>query len=422
MSSSTYTGRRQRLEENHPVMAEKKLRVLHVGKYYPPHPGGMETHLQSLCGEMKQSIDVEVIVSSDGRRTSEELVDGIKVTRLGTVCNVAAAPVTPSMVRRIRQARADIVHLHLPNPTAILAYLASGHPGRLVITYHSDIVRQKLLSRFFWPVLRHALNRAEAIIASSPNYIESSTVLTEYRQRCRVIPFGIPLQQFQRPDASEIRRIRERYGWRLVLGVGRLVYYKGFEYLIRAMAGVDGHLLIVGDGPLRPDLERMARESGVEDRVTILSDVKDVSPYYHAADVFVLSSVARSEAFGIVQLEAMACGKPVINTDLDSGVPFVSPHGVTGLTVPPANPERLSEAINNLLNDPIHRVEFGKAGRRRVKKEFSVAVMAERTLQLYQEVMEARLSESARRFQPGRRMPEQESLNPAAAGSKLHTL
>ena len=387
MSSSTYTDRRQRLEENHSVMAEKRLRVLHVGKYYPPHPGGMETHLQALCGELKQSVEVEVIVSSDGRRTSEELVDGIKVARLGTMCSVAAAPISPSMVRRIRQTRADIVHLHLPNPTAILAYLASGHPGRLIITYHSDIVRQKLLSRFFWPVLRHALNRAEAIIASSPNYIESSTVLTEYRQRCRVIPFGIPLKQFDQPDASEIRRIRERYGRRVILGVGRLVYYKGFEYLIRAMGGVDGHLMIVGDGPLRSHLEGVARESGVEDRVTILSSVKDVSPYYHAADVFALSSVARSEAFGIVQLEAMACGKPVINTDLDSGVPFVSPHGVTGLTVPPANPERLSEAINRLLDDPIHRVELGKAGQRRVEKEFSLALMAERTLQLYQEVM-----------------------------------
>lgn len=363
------------------------LRVLHVGKFYPPHPGGMETHLQALCGELKRSVNVEVVVASDERRSIEEMIDGVRVARLGTLLNLAAAPVCPQMLGRIRDARADIVHIHWPNPAAVLAYLASGHRGRLVFTYHSDIIRQKLLRKPFWPVLRHALNRADAIIVASPNYVNTSPVLRMFRDRCRIIPFGIPLAKFDRADEIEVSKIRGEYGQRIVLGVGRLVYYKGFQYLIRAMKDVTGQLLIVGSGPLHRELEREARACGISERVRFLTNVRDVAPYYHAASVFALPSVARSEAFGIAQLEAMACGKPVVNTDLDSGVPFVSPGGLTGLTVPPANAGALGRAINTLLDDPTLSAEYGRAGRRRVEQEFNLEAMTRRTLQVYNEVV-----------------------------------
>ena len=363
------------------------LRVLHVGKYYPPHRGGMETHLQDLCGGLKRSVEIEVLVASDAGRTTEELVDGVRVTRVGTAFDLSAAPVCPQMVHKIRRAKADLVHIHLPHPTAILAYLMSGHRGRLIFSYHSDIIRQRVLSKAFWPIQQHALKRAGAIIAASPNYLSTSPALSKFEGRCRVIPYGIPLGQFDRPNAIEVARIRKKYGPRIVLGVGRLVYYKGFEYLIRAMKDVDARLLIVGDGPLRDRLEREARACGLEERVTLLTDVEDVVPYYHAAALFALPSVARSEAFGIVQLEAMACGKAVVNTDLNSGVTFASPGGVTGLTVPPANAEALARAINTLLDDTALSARMGLAGRRRVEREFDLDVMTRRTLELYEEVM-----------------------------------
>jgi glycosyltransferase involved in cell wall biosynthesis len=379
-------GRRP-LAERAPLGDLSGLRVLHVGKFYPPHPGGMETHLRALCGELKQSIKVEVVVASDGREEFEEIVDGVKVSRLGTPFNLAAAPVCPQMVKRIRASGADIVHLHWPNPMAVLAYLASGQRGRLVFTYHSDIIRQRLLRKPFWPVLRHALNRADAIVVTSPNYLNSSPVLQKFRERCRVIPFGVASEQFDLTDALEVSKIRRRYGPRIVLGVGRLVYYKGFAYLIRAMKDVRGHLVIVGSGPLHAELEREARACGVRERVTILTNVEDVRPYYHAADLFALPSVARSEAFGIVQLEAMACGKPVVNTRLASGVPFVSPDGLTGVTVPPADARTLGQAINHLLDDPALSAEYGRAGRRRVEQDFTLEAMTRRTLRVYGEVM-----------------------------------
>jgi len=369
------------------VKVERKLRILHIGKYYPPHSGGMESHLEALCGELKRTVDLEVVVAaSDGSETSTEILDGVPVTRLAKLVNLRSAPICPKLVRKIRDSRADLVHIHLPNPWAILAYLASGHRGPLVLTYHSDVIRQKVLSRFFKPLLRYALRRADAIIVTSFNYIDSSDVLPRFRNKCRVIPFGIRLERFQQPDAAQVKKLRRLYGPRIVLGVGRLVYYKGFEYLIDAMRFVEGRLLIVGNGPLQRVLQEKAESCGVKQRVTFLTDVDDVSPYYHAADVFALPSVARSEAFGIVQLEAMACGKPVVNTNLDSGVPSVSLNGVSGVTVEPANSEALGQAISALLADSLRRTAYGRAGQRRVEQFFSLEEMTRQTLALYYEV------------------------------------
>ena len=364
-----------------------QLRVLHIGKYYPPYRGGMESHLEILSEELNRRVDLKVIVANTSRHTTRDLIDGVEVTRVGKLFDLSSAAVCPSLAVEIRRAKADIVHIHWPNPTAVLAYLVSGHRGKLVFTYHSDIVRQRKMAVAFMPILRYALKRSTAIIVSSPNYIEGSDVLLEFRDRCRVIPFGVSVDHFNQYDQSEVRRIRELYGPRIVLGVGRMVYYKGFEHLIRAMANVDGHLLIIGKGPLREHLGQLALNLKVSDRVTLLSEVDDIRPYYHAADVFALSSVMRSEAFGIVQLEAMACGKPVVNTQLDSGVTFVSPHGVSGLTVPPANSVALSEAIEQLLNQLDRQNELGTGARMRVANEFTVERMVQSTFDLYQEVM-----------------------------------
>jgi glycosyltransferase involved in cell wall biosynthesis len=350
----------------------------------------MESHLEALCGELKQSIDLEILVaSSNGSRTCEELIDGVKVARLGKVFTLRSAPFCRQMVRRIRDSKADIVHIHLPNPGAILAHLSSGHRGRLVFTYHSDIVRQKVLSRFFDPILHHALSQADAIIVSSSNYIKSSYVLPRYKKKCRVIPFGIRSEHFHPTEVSEVVRLRRLFGPRIVLGVGRLVYYKGFEYLIEAMKFVEGRLVIVGSGPLHHALQQKAVNCGVGERVNFLTEVADVRPYYQAADVFALSSIAASEAFGIVQLEAMACGKPVINTSLGTGVTSVSLDGLSGVTVPPADPEALGKAINSLLNNPVRSAAYGRAGQVRVQQHFSLEAMARQTLALYRDVMDS---------------------------------
>jgi len=220
-------------------------------------------------------------------------------------------------------------------------------------------------------------------------------VLRDYQKHCRAIPFGIPLKSFDVRDQNRIAQIREKFGRRLILSIGRLIYYKGFDYLIEAMRDVDGHLLIVGDGPLRGDLERQTQALGLQNKVTFLGEIHndDIAPYYHAADIFALASIARSEAFGIVQLEAMACGKPVVNTNLDSGVPWVSPDGVTGITVPPKDPMALAGAITKLLDDDSLRIKYGEAARLRVEKEFSQELMISRLLETYREVLRVPVAE-----------------------------
>ncbi len=364
----------------------RRLRILHVGKFYAPQKGGIETHVQFLCGEMRKHVDLQVVVAGAAATAVEEVIHGVRVRRVPILTNLAGAPICPAMIGEIRNSDADIVHLHLPNPSAILAYLASGHRKTLVCSYHSDVVRQKLLGTAFQPVLMRVLRQSAAIVAATPNYLESSEVLRAVKDRCRVIPYGIPAEEFGRVNPDAVRAIRQRYGPNLIVAVGRLVYYKGFQYLIRAMQTVNGRLLLIGSGPLQAELEAEARLQGVADRVVFLGQVENLIPFYHAAELSVLPSIARSEAFGIVQLEAMACGKAVINTQLDSGVPFVSVDKLTGLTVPPADSKALADAITLLLENPELRSQYGAAARERVRRLFTVEDMGKSMLQLYADV------------------------------------
>ena len=367
----------------------RRLKVLHVGKFYPPHMGGIETHMQALCGELRNLVDLRVIVASNDYSAAEEVLDGVAVSRVATRLTLASTPLCPGMISKIRNDRSDIIHLHLPNPVAVLGYLASPHRGRLIVTYHSDMVRQRILGPLFEPFLHAALRRSSAIITTSPNYLRTSSVLAHHQERCRVIPLGIPTEKFDSCDPASAEGIRRQYGDRLIVSVGRLVYYKGFEHLIRAMTRVRGNLLIVGEGPLRGTLNALTHELGVADRVHFMGKISHerLVACYHAAKVFVLASILRSEAFGIAQVEAMAAGLPVVNTRLDSGVPFVSIHEQTGLTVPPGEPVALADAVNQLLDNPDLRASLSVAAALRAHQEFSLNAMAARTMSLYEHVM-----------------------------------
>jgi rhamnosyl/mannosyltransferase len=350
----------------------------------------METHLEQLCQQLKEEVKLKVVVASEDQEDRSEIINGVPVRRLRTVLNVLGAPVCPALPKAIRNFDADIVHIHTPHPTALLAYLISGCRSGLVCTYHSDIVRQRFFGALIGPVQDLVFRRAGAIIVSSPNLIAGSSVLSQHRGRCVIIPFGLKSSLYEGTNTNAINDIRQRYGSPLILAVGRLVYYKGFEFLIRAMGKLPmaAVLLIIGEGPLQPTLEAEIAALGLSDRVHLIGNVSDTTPYYQACDLFVLPSVARSEAFGIVQLEAMACSKAVVNTQLEgSGVPFVSRHGETGLTVAPADVDALAAAVTCLLNNDTLRKQFGAAGRIRVQQEFTLQKMAERTLSTYRRVI-----------------------------------
>jgi len=263
----------------------------------------------------------------------------------------------------------------------------SGHKGKLIVTHHADTLGRRHLRRFVDPFVRQVMKRAAAVIVTSKRYLDSSEELAGFRDKCHVVPLGIDVEAFETEKSAEVRAIHEKYGPRLIVAVGRLVPYKGFEFLLQAMTDIDATLLLIGTGPLQKQLEIAVERLGIADRVQLLGHVEDIVPYYHASQMLVLPSVSRAESFGLVQLEAMAAGIPVVNTEIDSGVPEVSLHGVTGITVPPEDQKALAHAVTFLLDHEKTRLMYGQAALLRAREEFSVQRMAESTLRVYESVL-----------------------------------
>jgi len=362
-------------------------RIVQIGKFYPPHMGGMETHVRDLVCGLSGSQDVKVLVAGDSIRRQVDNLDGAVITRVPTLGVLASMPVTPTLPWELMKMKPGLVHVQVPNPGAAFAVTLAGYRGPLVITHQSDTLGRRLLKKIVDPFVNEMMRRADRIIATSSRYLDSSDELAPFRSKCRVIPMGInPVKEPENVQAESARIIQE-CGPRLVLAVGRLVGYKGFVYLLEAMRMVDATLLLVGTGPLDAELKRAAQSYGVSRKVRFLGRVDDLRKYYRACSIFVLPSISRAEAFGLVQLEAMAAGLPVINTNIDSGAPEVSLDGITGITVPPEDADSLARAMNLLLSDTALRQRMGEAGRLRAHREFSPELMIERTLKLYEEVL-----------------------------------
>jgi glycosyltransferase involved in cell wall biosynthesis len=271
--------------------------------------------------------------------------------------------------------RADCIVLHEPNPLAGSSLFLHTPAPRFVIWHHSDLVRPAWAPHTYGHIQRALYRRADCVIVSSPS-LAARSALVGCARRVAVIPFGVALEHYRRDDAvrrSRVAEIRASAPGPHVLFVGRLVYYKGIEIAIRAMAHCPGTLTIVGTGPLEPSLREAAARHGVADRVRFAGSVPedDLPAYYQACDLFVLPSTAVTEAFGIVQIEAMAAGAPVVSTNLPTGVPWVNQHDVTGLVVPPGDADGLAHAMRALLEDDDRRKRLGAQASCRADRLFS---------------------------------------------------
>ena len=375
--------------------SEPRLRVLQVNKLYAPEIGGVERTVQVIAEGLRDQVATEVLACRVWGRGRVDRVNGVRVHRVGSLGRLLSMPLAPTLPWHVRKQsrKADLVHFHSPFPLGEISLFSLSPDMPTVVTWHSDIVRQRLLARAYQGILQRFLRRVGRVMVTSPMAVQNSPSLRAVADKCRVVPLGVDVRRFELDEATRarVREIRGHFGEPLVLFVGRLVYYKGLEYLIAAMPDVRATLLVVGSGELRGELERQATQAGVSNRVHFVDSASDadVIAYLHACDVFVLPSVHRSEAFGIVQVEAMACGKPVVNTALPSGVPYVSVDRVTGLTVPPRDAGALATALGRLLEDRAFRERLGLQGRARVAAEFTQELMVKRVLDVYRETIGA---------------------------------
>jgi glycosyltransferase involved in cell wall biosynthesis len=366
------------------------LKVLHVGKFYPPVRGGMETVLAALCEGAAGRWHVRAVVAQQGRGTSRERVHGVEVVRVGTLARALSVSLSPGLARELWREPVDCVVLHEPNPPAGVLLALRRPAPRLVVWHHSDIVRPAWANATYGRVQRALYRRADCVIVSAPALAVTEAVGSA--RRVEVVPYGIaldPLLAAAPPSNGLLAAALARLPRPRVLFVGRLVYYKGLDVLLDATAGDGASVVIAGDGPLEDALRARAAALGSSGRIEFLSGLDDeaIRQLYRECDVFVLPSTERTEAFGLVQLEAMASGLPVVSTSLPTGVPWVNEHEVTGLVVPPSDAPALGASLRRLLDAPALRAALGEAGRRRAVERFAQSRMVDRFVEIVESVV-----------------------------------
>lgn len=375
------------------------MKILQLGKFYPIR-GGVEKVMWNLTlGLSAQGVDCDMLCASlpsdktDPQDAGYLQPDGTlllhgrgRVFRVKALAKKAATMISPDMVSWLRRRGSDydIIHVHHPDPMAALALRLSGFRGKVVLHWHSDIVSQRFLLALYRPLQNWLVRRADVIVGTTPVYIQSSPYLKQVQAKCTYVPIGIqPIV----PDPEGARAVKDRFpGKTLLLSVGRLVPYKGYPVLIQAMKYLPEtyQLVIGGSGPLRGELEKLIDREKLTDRVHLEGYLhEDILPaYYGASDIFVLSSVMKTEAFGIVQIEAMSCGKPVVATKIPgSGVAWVNKDGVSGRNVTPGDPRMTAAAIEDVMS---RYAAFSAGARARYETLFSEEKMIKSMIQIYE--------------------------------------
>jgi rhamnosyl/mannosyltransferase len=354
----------------------KGIRILQVNKLYFPHIGGVEKVVQRL-GEGLAQKGYSITVLACGPKTEEKELNGVHLQLVKTSFYISSAPFSfsfPHFYRKLAK-EADLIIHHFPDPSGELAELLVNADRPKIVLYHSDVVRQKAFKPFYDLETRIFLSRAKYIVATSPNYAQTSPILSQFKEKVRIIPLAVDTDFFtpEGPVHPILSKIRQE-GFSIVLYVGRFAYYKGLEYLIKAVPLLPQNVkvVLVGDGEEKLKLLSLVKELHLEERVIFIPPVKDeeLPSIYRGADVFVLPSIARSEAFGLVACEAMACGVPAITTEIGTGTSFYNVNGKTGLVVNPREPDELKQAIQRILKAPDEK-GWKKETRERILFDFS---------------------------------------------------
>lgn len=354
------------------------MRILHAFKVYTPDlHGGIVEAIARITSGTPSGDSASLLVCRYIGMGSTMNIDGLRVERTTTLAQFSSLPISPGYIPVFHQrARdADVVAFHAPFPFIDIG-LMLGIPDKtaLVIHWHAEITGRNLFQPILNPLLKKSVERADSIIVSHPSIVEQSEYLASHSAKCVVAPYGVDTDFWSMRTAEDeafISALRQKHA-RLIVACGRLVQYKGFDFLLRALRHVDAHLYIIGTGPLEAELQDIAKAADVADRVTFAGYLsrERQRQAFGAADLFVLPSVNVAEAFGIVQLEAMCSGIPVVNTNLPTGVPWVARDGFEGLTVAPRDEAALAAAMSRLLDDPALAKRLGAAGKDRAVNLF----------------------------------------------------
>ncbi|MEO7493377.1 MAG: glycosyltransferase family 4 protein [Massilia sp.] len=373
------------------------MRVLHFYKtYYPDSVGGIEQVIRQMCvGTGRLGVVNEVLSLSrePGLDRAPRAFEGHTVRRVPLNVEIASNAVSLAAVGELarRAAECDVVHYHFPWPFMDLAHFLARVNKPTVLTYHSDIVRQKMLLRLYQPLKHRFLASVDAIVATSPNYLASSAVLDRYRDKTVSITYGLDKSLYPAPSPRRLAHWRTRVGPKFFLFVGVLRYYKGLHILLDALAGRDFPLVIVGAGPIEAELKAHALRLGLRNLQFVGAvDEDDKAALLTLCYAVSFPSHLRSEAFGISLLEGAMYGKPMISSEIGTGTTYINVDGDTGLVVPPSDPQALAHAMQTLWNDPVLAADMGRRAEARYWELFTAEKMAANYTALYQQLVARR--------------------------------
>lgn len=369
-------------------------RVLHISTYFPPHIGGVEQVVSDIVDSLKGKYEQMVLAFNHEKSDSEETIDGVTIFRCKPNFKVSSQAIALGYGKKlksiIKNFNPDIIHFHFPNPYAAHFLLQCKTNAKIIVHYHSDIIKQKILKKFFVGQTKRLLNRADKIVATSPQYIDHSEFLYKYKDKCVLVPNCINENRLAMTseDIEESRRLKEKYRDKIVcLFIGRHVPYKGLIYLIKAAQYIDDNIVIriAGNGPLTDELKKQADGS---DNVEFIGKVDQLNSNFDSCDIFTFPSITKNEAFGIALAEAMWFSKPAVTYYIEgSGVNYVGIKDETCIECENRNVQQLADAINKLASDADLRKTLGQNALKRVEELFTFAHFKENVNNLYEQVI-----------------------------------
>lgn len=350
------------------------MKLLQINKLYHPVIGGIESVVKDIAKGLNHpdNFIIDVLACQKKGRRNIEKINQIKVYKAHSFGKALGMPISFDFFLLFFKIKNNydkfLIHFPFPLATFLTFFIPK---NKLIIFYHSDIVRQRFFKLIFSPFIKYSLKKANKIIVSGHNIIKSSEMLKKHHTKCEVIPFGVdfPISRDDELNAKKIKELNNNK--KIILGVGRLVYYKGFAYAISAMKNINAKLIIIGSGKEEKNLKNLIKSLNLKEKVEILPPQENLNPYFLACDVFIFPSCAKSEAFGLVQLQALAYGKPIINTYLNTAVEEVSLNNITGITVNPKNVKEIEVALNKILNNEELYNEFSKNAKEKYKSLFT---------------------------------------------------